>query len=77
VLKSIKHVILVLSGKGGVGKSTVYDTDSMDPSQQRKEGKLKSLRSLDLWFTFLHLPVLRTFARKFSNIDFFLRLLPL
>jgi len=23
VLKSIKHVILVLSGKGGVGKSTV------------------------------------------------------
>jgi len=58
VVKSIKHVILVLSGEGGAGKSTVYDTDSMDSLQQKKEGKLKSLRSLDLWFTFLHLPVL-------------------
>jgi len=38
VVKSIKHVILVLSGEGGVGKSTVYDTDSMDSLQQRKEG---------------------------------------
>ena len=64
MLKSIKHVILVLSGKGGVGKSTVYDTDSVDPLRQRKEGKLKSLRSVDLWFTFLHLPVLRTVARN-------------
>jgi len=36
MLKSIKHMILV--GKGGVGKSTVYDTDSMDSLQQRKEG---------------------------------------
>ena len=39
-----EHVILV--DKGGVGKSTVYDTDSMDSLQQRKEGKLKSLRSV-------------------------------
>jgi len=38
VVKSIKHVILVLSGEGGAGKSTVYDTDSMDSLQQKKEG---------------------------------------
>ena len=48
MLKSIKHVILVLCGKGGVGKSTVYDTVSMDSLQQRKEGKLKPLHSVDL-----------------------------
>jgi len=46
VLKSIKHIILV--GKGGFGKNTVYDTDSMDSLKQRKEGKLKSLHSVDL-----------------------------
>ena len=45
-------MILVLSGKGGVGQSTVNDTDSKESSQQRKEqGNLKSLRSVDLWFT--------------------------
>ena len=36
----------VLSGKGGVGKSTVHNTDSMDSLQQKKAGKLKSLRSV-------------------------------
>jgi len=46
VLKSIKHIILV--GKGGVAKNTVYDTDSTDSLKQRKEGKLKSLHSVDL-----------------------------
>ena len=49
VLKSIKHIILV--GKGGVGKNTVYDTDSMDSLKQRKEGKLK----LCILLTYLYL----------------------
>ena len=44
VLKSIKHIILV--GKGGVAKNTVYDTDSTDSLKQRKEGTLISLRSV-------------------------------
>ena len=46
-----EHVILVLSCKGGFGKSTVYHTDTMESLQRRKEGKLKSLCSVDLWFT--------------------------
>ena len=39
-----------------VGKSTVCDTNSMGSLQQREEGKLKTLRSVDVWFTFVHLP---------------------
>ena len=48
------------SSRGGVGKSTCWDPDpeNMDSLQQREKGKLKSLRSVDLWFTFLHLPAL-------------------
>jgi len=46
VLKSIKHISLIPVGKGGLGKSTIYSTDSMDSLQQRKEGELKSLLSL-------------------------------
>ena len=55
-----QHVILVLSCKGGFGKSTVCHTDTMESIQRRKEGKLKSLCFVDLhvWFTFLHLPAL-------------------
>ena len=46
-------MILALSGKGRVGQSSVYDTDSVDALQQRKEqGNPISLRSVDLWFTF-------------------------
>ena len=41
-----EHVILDLSCKGGVGKSTVCDTDSMESLQQREEGKLETLRSV-------------------------------
>ena len=48
-------MILVLSRKQGVGESTVYDTDRVESSQQRVEGKLKYLCFVDLWFTFLHL----------------------
>ena len=51
-----EHVIFVLSRQRGVGESTVYDTDRLESSQQRKEGKLKYLCFVDLWFTFLHLP---------------------
>ena len=39
-----------------VGKSTVCDTNSMGSLQQREEGKLKTLRSVDVWFAFVHLP---------------------
>ena len=47
------------SSKGGDGKSTVMTQIAcMDSLQQRKKGKLKSLRSVDLWFTFLHLTAL-------------------
>jgi len=46
VLKPIKDMFVV--GKGGVGKSTVYDTNSMDSLQQRKAGMPKSLCSVDL-----------------------------
>ena len=45
-----------LSRKRGFGESTVYDTDRIESSQQRKEGKVKYLCFVDLWFTFLHLP---------------------
>ena len=34
---------MILVDRGGVGKSTVYNTESMHSLQQRKEGKLKSL----------------------------------
>ena len=49
MLKSMNHVILV--GKGGVGESTIYDTESMDSLLKRKEGKLISLCSVDLPLT--------------------------
>ena len=39
-----------------VGKSTVCDTNSMGSLQQREEGKLKTLRSVDVWFAFVHFP---------------------
>ena len=53
-----EHVILVLSRKrGDGGESTVHDTDRMESSQQRVEDKLKYLCFVDLWFTFLQLPV--------------------
>ena len=68
MLKPIKHVILVLSGKGGVGKSTVDNTDSMDSLQQRKYGKLRSLRSVDLWLHFfIYRHVILIFIRRGSG----------
>ena len=49
---------IALLRKRGVGESTstVYDTDRMESSQQRKESKVKYLCLVDLWVTFLHLP---------------------
>ena len=63
-----QHVILVLSCKGGFGKSTVCHTDTME-SIQRRKGKLKSLCSVDLWFTFLHLPALKMISSLYCAVS--------
>lgn len=50
MLEGVKHIILVLSGKGGVGKSTVSTQLSL---ALRERGFKVKEKTLEICFTFL------------------------